>query len=213
MTALTLLTRPQDEWRISLCGAVALARPDGISQVVSGAQAQLVLAYLLLEARPVQRDELAELLWDGPLPDHWAGAVRGLVAKVRAALVQAGLPDDCLVATGGVLRLTLPPEVVVDVQEAAQCIEQAGISLAAGTAETTVQQARRAHTTLRSLFLPRCDGSWVRLTRDRLQELGRLAAQHEIEAHLILGDTATAMLRAPTRRSLAIPWMKRPITC
>ena len=184
------------ERQISLCGDVALGTPDGVRHPVRGTQAQLVLAYLVLEDRPVQRDELADLLWEGPLPDHWAGAVRGLVAKVRAALVDAGLAEDCLVANRGILRLTLPADVAVDVRVAEDAVEKAGVAQSLGAAEHAVALARRAHEIVRSLFLPRNDGAWVRHMRERLAEVARVAAHHEIDALLLLGDSRAAVHRA-----------------
>ncbi len=196
VTTISGPTTAQARWRASLCGRVTLSTADGRTQVVPGAQAQLVLAFLLLESRPVQRDELADLLWDGPLPDHWAGAVRGLVAKVRAALVQVDLPEGCLTTERGILRLDQPAGLVVDVAEAASLVERAGVALSRHEPEQAVMLARLATPTLRSLFLPRNDGSWVRHTRDRLDDLAHLAAHREIEGHLALGDTGAAIQRA-----------------
>ena len=48
----------------------------------------VLLAFLALARdRAVTRDELAEVLWAQHLPAHWAGALRGVLSQIRAALV------------------------------------------------------------------------------------------------------------------------------
>jgi hypothetical protein len=62
-----------------------------------------VFAYLAAEhRRTVSRDELADALWPGVLPDTWAAALRGVITEVRRFLEDAGFdPSDVLAAGRG----------------------------------------------------------------------------------------------------------------
>ena len=64
---------------------------------LAGQQPRLLLARLALaDGRPVTADELAELLWPEGRARHWEGALRGVVAKIRALLTM--LSPDVLLA-------------------------------------------------------------------------------------------------------------------
>ena len=93
---------------VGLLGTVSLRGPDGSVVGVTRPQVQVVLAYLVLERRPVGRDELAEVLWgDRPLANHWQGAVRGVVSKVRDLVASVGL-DAAVASLGdGTFRLDI----------------------------------------------------------------------------------------------------------
>lgn len=79
-------------------------------------QPQTVATLLVLERhRSVSRSEVADALWDGDLPPHWAGAVRGVISKVRAFLDEAGVAEWLQTGTDG-WRLALPADVDVDVE-------------------------------------------------------------------------------------------------
>ena len=80
--------------RIVLLGRLAVDR-DGVPAAgsgLSGRRADLVFAYLAVEhRRSVSRDELADALWPGVLPDTWNAALRGVLSDVRRFLAGAGL--------------------------------------------------------------------------------------------------------------------------
>jgi hypothetical protein len=60
-----------------------------------------VFAYLAAEhRRTVSRDELADALWPGVLPDTWAAALRGAITEVRRFLEDAGLDRSDVLAAG-----------------------------------------------------------------------------------------------------------------
>src|SRR4051812_35691239 len=104
--------------RVELVGDIAIVDAEGERHRLIGAQPRACFALLVMErARVVRREELADLLWDGQPSPHWAGAVRGVVAKVRAALAAAGLDSACLQATSGTLHLDLPSGTQIDIDE------------------------------------------------------------------------------------------------
>jgi DNA-binding SARP family transcriptional activator len=185
-----------------LVGEVALIDADGRAWRAGGQQPQLVLAYLLLESRTVSRDELAELLWGDEIPTHWAGAVRGVLSKVRAALQQAGLGPEMLVVEGGTVRLASDPEIVTDVHLAKDAVERAGALLdrdAAADADEALELVREASRRLAGPFLATGDGDWVRRQQERVAELIRRAAAIEVAALLRSGRVDDAAERAAAR--------------
>ena len=91
---------------VQLEGAPATTAP---ASVLRGCQARAVLCMLALRQGPVHKDELAELLWPRGLPDHWDGALRGLITKIRRFLDAGGLTGrDTLVGEDGYYELRLP---------------------------------------------------------------------------------------------------------
>jgi DNA-binding SARP family transcriptional activator/tetratricopeptide (TPR) repeat protein len=129
--------------RIRLVGDVAVVCEDGTELPLHGVQPRVCLAFLVRErSRLVGRDEIAHLLWGDELPRHWEGAVRGVVAKVRAFLVTAGLSGE-LLGDRGRWRLLLPAGVTVDLEEAAAAVPAEAIALLNGE------------------FVPGASGPWV----------------------------------------------------
>ena len=59
-----------------------------------------MFAYLLVERRwTVGREELADALWPGRLPDSWAAALRGVITDARRFLASLGPPVAELLTT------------------------------------------------------------------------------------------------------------------
>lgn len=183
----------------TMVGEVSLVGADARSSRVGGRQPQLVLAYLLVEDRTVNREELAELLWGEDLPSHWAGAVRGVLSKVRTALAGAGLAPATLVVEGGTVRLVLPPGSVTDVGLAEGELDQARNRLEDDRADEAIALARAAARRLAGPFLADGDGDWVRRQQERVADLARRAASVEIEALLRSGRADEAAERAAVR--------------
>lgn len=183
-----------------LVGEVSLVDGDGRSWRVGGQQPQLVLAYLLLEQRTVSRDELAELLWGEDIPTHWAGAVRGVLSKVRAALQRAGVPPDLLVVEGGTVRLDGAADAITDVHLAKAAVERAAALLDRDAdVDDVLGPAREATRRLAGPFLAAGDGDWVRRQQERVAELIRRAAAVEVAALLRSGRVDEAAEQAAAR--------------
>lgn len=151
--------------RIHLLGDVAILQPDGSLVALRRQQPRTVLTVLALERhRGVSRTELADLLWEGELPDHWAGAVRGVVSKVRAFLDRAGTVG-WLVGTGDGWRLDLPPEVEVDLERCRSVVEMAEAAMgdAAFDACSSVKMSELeiVERALGSGLTPGVEGVWL----------------------------------------------------
>ncbi|MGH9177518.1 MAG: AfsR/SARP family transcriptional regulator, partial [Acidimicrobiales bacterium] len=133
--------------RITLAGRVEI-EADGmpVPSRGLGPLGRLALAYLVLErARPVPRDELAEVLWGEDPPRSWETSVRVVISKVRGVLAATGLPaGEVLTTEAGCYQLHLPAGSVVDLDEAAEGLESALASLEAGSPATAAAAAGAA---------------------------------------------------------------------
>jgi DNA-binding SARP family transcriptional activator len=168
---------------VELLGAVAMCGPDGRTVAVTRPQVQVLLAFLLLERRPVGRDEIAEVLWgDRPLAAHWQGAVRGVVSKVRDLVASAGIDAEVSSVGDGSVRLTTGPGCRVDVLEATEAVDAGEQALAAGSPEVALGLVNDWSDALQQPFLPAGDGDWVRQQQHRTTELARRALLIRIEA-------------------------------
>ena len=82
-----------------------------VSRTLCGVKPRQILAILALAAgRPVSKEHLADLLWDGEPPKGYRGTLESYVCLVRRALRDASGRDDAIVTvTHGYL---LDPAVV-----------------------------------------------------------------------------------------------------
>ena len=73
------------------------AELDGVriaDVALGGRQGRKVLARLAWEARSVHRDELADGIWIEMLPRTWERTLSGVITRLRAGLVAAGVQGD-----------------------------------------------------------------------------------------------------------------------
>ena len=192
---------------IHLLGRLSIDRAGTpTAAAFSGRRSELVFAYLAAERRrDVSRDELADALWPGELPDAWAAALRSVVSDVRRAIEAGGLDaGDVLEHTGGGYRLSLPPDAVVDLDEARSALADAKARVTDAPAAAAVS-AGRAADLARLPFLPRHEGDWVDGVRRELAGVLAEALELAARAHLRAGD-ARAAVAATARLVEAEPY-------
>jgi DNA-binding SARP family transcriptional activator/EAL domain-containing protein (putative c-di-GMP-specific phosphodiesterase class I) len=158
--------------RIAVLGGPSIDRGDGMTKpaTLPGGRAELVFAYLAVEhGRAVSRDELANALWPGMLPDSWAAALRSVVTEVRRFLEAAGLPaGDLLVGARGGYQLHLGPEMTVDIDQARDDLVAGRASMEQGDAPRAAARSSRAAALAALPFLPNHEGEWVQSIRVQL---------------------------------------------
>src|SRR3954469_8651521 len=162
--------------RIVLLGRLAIERADapapGRHAALAGRRSEVVFAFLAAEhRRSVSREELADEVWPETLPETWNAALRGVLSDVRRFLEGAGLdPAETLVAERGRLRLRLPEDAVVDVDEAHAALDRAREQLAAGDAAAAAAAAELAADQAALPFLSHSEGRWAAGVRIQLDE-------------------------------------------
>lgn len=180
---------------IRLSGPLAVV-VDGATADLSplGRLGALTLGYLAAEhRRPVSREELADIVWDGSPPATWPHALRNAVNRVRRALDGAGLAGPrVLTAASGCYRLCLPAEAVIDVERAAASVKEAHEALAADGAGA-LEAAGEAVALSAGQFLAGLGGDWVEGRQSALVELHLSALEALAEARRLTGDAAGAV--------------------
>jgi DNA-binding SARP family transcriptional activator len=187
--------------KITLAGDVTIgelgaARP---ARRLTGNRDRVALAMLVLERhRGVSRDALAEAVWAEGLPATWPSGLRNVVSRVRAFVAEVVGDQTPAInpAEGGRYHLQLPPDAVVDVEQAEAALHQARQSLDAGRTRDAHELAREAATCLRSPFLPDQDGEWATTERERYAELHVAALELASQAANDHGDPASALAAA-----------------
>jgi DNA-binding SARP family transcriptional activator len=162
--------------RIYLTGKVCLEHEGRCvdERQLPARQGRLVLAYLVCERlRPVTRDELAEALWPRTLPPAWESALNALVSKLRRLLQGLGLAAEAASIVGRSRRfqMRLPSDTWVDIEAAAQALDEAEGSLRAGAIRRAWGAANVAVTIARRPFLAGEEGLWVELQCGKQREL------------------------------------------
>ncbi len=177
---------PTDLLTVRVLGPVLLVGPSE-SVEVRGRQPSTVLAHLAIERRGATRDELAEVLWGHRLSNHWQGALRGVLSKVRAALVECGLPASTIRSDDTVVRLD-HRAVTTDLDEITALVDDPSAELDA----LTTAAGDLAHP-----FLPHDDSEWGRRVRARIYTLRRRTVHRraQVSASAGLVDQAIAQLR------------------
>src|ERR687896_623535 len=116
-----------------------------------GRQGRLLLAYLAVNRdRACTRGELIDVLWPEAPPAAADAALSALLSKLRRALGDGALSGRSEV------RLTLPGEVEVDVEQAAAAARRAEAGLHDGDWTAAAAAARTALAAEPGAFLPDC---------------------------------------------------------
>lgn len=178
---------------VTVCGEVSLARADGDPRPVRGRQPQVVVAHLAVTGGRVHREQLADALWGEHVSDHWPGALRGVLSKVRAALVEVGLPPTSLRSEGAVVWLDVPAGVRTDLGDASAAVQAASEASAAGDHDEVLRTIGPARVTLARPFLLHNDSHWSRVQRDEIDALAARAMHQQVTALLATGQSATGV--------------------
>jgi DNA-binding SARP family transcriptional activator len=160
--------------RIYLTGHVAIEH-DGLlidERGLSGRQGRLAFVYLAVKrAAPVSRDELIDVLWPEMPPAEIETAVSAIVSKLRGALKRAQLTDTGIDMRMGTFSLRLPADVQVDLEEAANAVDEAEGALRRRDQGRAWAHANVAVAVSRRPFLAREEAPWIETQRVRLRSL------------------------------------------
>ncbi|MBI2917825.1 MAG: hypothetical protein HYY01_07495 [Chloroflexi bacterium] len=185
--------------RIYLAGPIAIEVSGTVvldQRRFRGKQSRLLFAYLVVERRrAVSRQELVDLLWPGEAPPACDVALSALISRLRSTIAGGGLAAQGMtLASGfGLHWLLLSAEAWIDVEAAAEAIDQAEMAVRAGDMGRILGPATVASNISRRLFLPDCDGAWVEFQRGKLSRQLVRALDCHTEMWLAGGDHARAI--------------------
>jgi len=183
---------------VQLCGQLVIElRGRRVEDRLPSRQGRVVFAYLALQhARAVSRDELTEALWDTP-PRNYLSALTVLLSKVRAAI-----GADVLTGRGDV-RLALPPDARIDVEQALAAVHRAESAVVQGDWARAWSAALCAqYVAARPLLAGVHDLTWLDGWRRRLDDTYERALEAYVAACLGLGGTELAGAERAARRLL-----------
>jgi DNA-binding SARP family transcriptional activator/KaiC/GvpD/RAD55 family RecA-like ATPase len=169
----------KQQTKIWLCGRMAV-EVEGRTVVPPGGQGRKLLAYLVANRfRPLRRDELHEVLWEGKPPADPDNGLNAALSRLRRELGPEVLPR-------GEVSLRLPGDAWVDVeviedqaQRTAQALEEGNPDEAVLLAEQTLE--------LMKGFLPGLEARWIDERRRELAELRLSVQEAAVGASLQLG--------------------------
>ncbi|MDA0159196.1 AAA family ATPase [Solirubrobacter ginsenosidimutans] len=159
---------------LQLCGELRV-EVDGRrrERELPGRLGRLLLAYLVLNRhRAVTRDELIDALWAQGAPDDPGATLSTLLSALRRTLG----PE--LVVGRSELRLVLPANARLDVEQAARDVEGG--------------EPERALAVLEQVLLPELDAPWLDERRRELEEQRLRAFELAARAALARGDARAA---------------------
>ncbi len=182
--------------RIELCGGLSVTL-DGspLEDGLPGRQGRLLFAYLVLNRdRPLSRDELIEAIWWRAAPGSPGSALSALLSRLRRLLGPGRLDGR------GEVRLVLPADVQVDVDEAERAAAAVQAALVAGRPHEAIRRAAQALEVTEGGLLPGHDAPWLDECRRDLEELALRALECTAQAGLALGGAGLAEGERAARR-------------
>jgi DNA-binding SARP family transcriptional activator len=159
--------------RIYLAGRLAVEH-DGRLVVqerdFAGRQGRLAFACLgVNRSRGVPRDELVTALWGESPPDELDATLSAVLSKLRALFRRAGLIAAAIELRHGTVEMRLPAATWIDIEAAANAIDEAEGAVRAGDAARAWSFANVVVSISRRGFLPDEEAPWIEARRARLR--------------------------------------------
>ena len=156
--------------RIYLSGPVAIEHGDYLidERRLPGRQGRIAFVYLTTHRhRSIHRDDLLSAIWADGLPAQTDSGLDPLLSKLRGVLKAAGLtpPDVEIAVRSGTVALRLPPDTWVDIEAAANALDEAEGALRRQDIPAAWSQANVAVSISRRPFLPDAEAPWIEARR------------------------------------------------
>jgi DNA-binding SARP family transcriptional activator len=161
--------------RIYLTGHVAIEHGEAMvsEREFPGRQGRIAFVYLALRRdQPTSRAEITNILWPEQEPADPETALSAILSKLRRLLRQAGWgPTEAAIEVcSGTISLRLPADAWIDVEAAANAIDEADGALRAGNTAQAWAHANVAVTIGRRALLPDFEGPWLEARRAALRD-------------------------------------------
>jgi DNA-binding SARP family transcriptional activator len=160
--------------RIYLSGPLGIEHDGAIvgERQLAGRQGRLAFAYLVARrATTITRDQLTEVIWPDEPPPEIDVALSAILSKLRAALRTVGLTRAAIVVGGGTIALRLPAATHVDIEDAANAVDEAEGAWRQRNPRAAWGHANVAVIVARRPFLALEEAPWIESERRRLRTL------------------------------------------
>jgi DNA-binding SARP family transcriptional activator len=186
--------------RIYLTGSVAIEHGDTLvrERDFPGRQGRIAFAYLALHRhRTVHRDEMLTAIWPDEVTIQADSGLDPIMSKLRGVLRTGFHPADAgIEVSAGTIALQIPETTWVDVEAAANALDEAEGAIrrsdhtaAWGLANTAVVITRRP-------FLPNAEAPWIESQRSVLRAMQSRALQCLVNVSAHNNETMLAIQHA-----------------
>jgi SARP family transcriptional regulator, regulator of embCAB operon len=159
--------------RIYLAGRLAVEHEGRLvlqERDFPGRQGRLAFACLAANrSRSVPRDELVTALWGASPPAELDATFSAVLSKLRALLRHAGLISTVIELQHGTVEMRLPAAAWIDLEAAANAVDEAEGALRSGDAARAWSFANVVVSIARRGFLPDEEAPWIEARRTRLR--------------------------------------------
>lgn len=156
-----------------------------------GRQGRIVFAALVSSRGPVDRNELADILWPNQLPSSWTRDLSAVISKLRALLAGSA---DLVTGAGRWYALELPADTQIDVATAVVAVERAELARSEHDGERALRETTMAATILSEPFLAGDECAWVDERRAELRAL--LVRAFVVRAEVLSDASSPAAIAA-----------------
>jgi DNA-binding SARP family transcriptional activator len=168
--------------RIYLTGSVTVEHGDQLvrERQFPGRQGRIAFVFLAANRhRSIHREELLGAIWRDDAPAQTETALDAILSKLRSLLKTAGLmpPDAGVTVSAGTVTLQLPAATWVDLEAAANALDEAEGALRRNATAEAWSLANVAVVISRRPFLPDVEAPWIESQRAALRALQMRALQ------------------------------------
>lgn len=160
--------------RIYLTGRISIERGEQLveERELAGRQGRLAFAFLVSERhRPVTKAELIAVVWPDSPPKEIEAALSAILSKLRSALRKVVVERDAVEVRTGTIQMRLPGDVWIDLEYAANSIDEAEGALRAGDPKRAWSHAVPLVAIAKRPFLPGEESPWIEARRTRIRSL------------------------------------------
>lgn len=184
--------------RVYLAGAITIENGDRLITEADfpGRQGRLAFAFLALNRhRRISRGELINVIWAGTPPAETEAALSAILSKLRGLLRRAhwSASDAAIDLHSSSIALRFPPHTWVDVEAAANALDEAEGALRTGDTAKAWGTANVAVSIARRPLLSDFDAPWIDARRTAQQKLLRRGIECLASASEAGGDLSLAV--------------------
>jgi DNA-binding SARP family transcriptional activator len=187
--------------RIYLTGSVAIEHGEQLvrEKQFPGRQGRIAFVFLAVNRlRAVHREELMGAVWPDDAPAQTDAALDAILSKLRSMLKGAGLvpPAAGIDVSSGSISLQLPSSAWIDIEAAANALDEAEGALRRKDTTSAWSLANVAVVISRRPFLSDAEAPWIESQRNALRTLQMRALQCLVMVSASNGEPLLAIQHA-----------------
>ena len=187
--------------RIYLAGSVAIEHGEHLirERQFPGRQGRVAFVYLAVNRhRSIHRDELLGAIWPDEAPAQTDSGLDAILSKLRSTFKSAGLPPAAagVIVSSKIIALRLPPNAWIDLEAAANALDEAEGAIRRGDTVTAWSMANVAVVISKRPVLADIEAPWIESQRAALRALQMRALQVLVSVSANNGESLLALYHA-----------------